>query len=111
MSRHPKALPRHAAESIPGLQFRSVRDRSLTEILFSSPAFNASRGTERMRERCRSCSRKEMDFGGCRCQTMALAGDPREVESVRHLSPRHGAVADLAGEKAVAADDVCLMST
>jgi hypothetical protein len=37
---------------------------------------------------------------------MALAGDPREIDPVRRLSPRHGAVADIAGEKTVAADNI-----
>lgn len=45
-----------------------------------------------MREPCVSCPRKEIDFGGCRCQAMALAGDPREADPVCHLSPHHGAV-------------------
>jgi pyrroloquinoline quinone biosynthesis protein E len=98
-----KALPCHAAESIPDLEFWNVRDHSIAEIWFASPAFAAFRGTEWMREPCRSCSRKEVDFGGCRCQAMALAGDAREADPICHLSPHHDAVAKIAREET--ADD------
>ena len=69
-----KVLPCHAAESIPGLAFETVRDRPLRDIWYKSQAFNAYRGTGWMREPCRSCDRREIDFGGCRCQAMALTG-------------------------------------
>ncbi len=36
-----RALPCHAAETIPGLEFWNVRDRSLGEIWSASPAFRA----------------------------------------------------------------------
>ncbi|SFK38437.1 pyrroloquinoline quinone biosynthesis protein PqqE [Methylocapsa palsarum] len=91
-----KALPCHAAETIPGLEFWSVRDHSLAEIWTDSPAFNAFRGTGWMREPCRSCERKEIDYGGCRCQALALTGDAREADPACHLSPHHGAVAAVA---------------
>ena len=91
-----KVLPCHAAESIPGLVFWNVRERSLADIWRSSPAFDAFRGTDWMREPCRSCARKEVDFGGCRCQALALAGDARETDPICCLSPRHDAVADIA---------------
>jgi PqqA peptide cyclase len=91
-----KVLPCHGAESIPGLGFWNVRERSLADIWRSSPAFDAFRGTDWMREPCRSCARKEVDFGGCRCQALALTGDARETDPVCCLSPRHDAVADIA---------------
>ena len=28
-----------------------------------------------MQEPCKSCERRELDFGGCRCQALLLAGD------------------------------------
>jgi len=40
-----------------------------------------------MREPCASCPRREVDFGGCRCQAFAIAGDPREADPVCTLSP------------------------
>ena len=88
-----KVLPCHAAETIPGLEFWSVREHSLSDIWFNSPSFNAFRGTEWMREPCRSCERKLIDYGGCRCQAMALTGDPREADPVCHLAPHHDKVA------------------
>jgi PqqA peptide cyclase len=93
-----RVLPCHAAETIPGLEFWSVHDHSLSEIWHASPAFQAFRGTEWMQEPCRSCARKEVDFGGCRCQAMALTGDARRTDPVCHLSPDHGVVAQALGE-------------
>jgi pyrroloquinoline quinone biosynthesis protein E len=87
-----KVLPCHAAESIPGLEFWSVREHSLAEIWADSPAFNAFRGTAWMQEPCRSCARRDIDFGGCRCQAFALTGDARATDPVCHLAPRHGDV-------------------
>ncbi len=91
-----RVLPCHAAESIPGLEFWSVRDRSLADIWANSPAFNAFRGTGWMQEPCQSCARRDIDFGGCRCQAFALTGDARATDPVCHLAPRHGEVAALA---------------
>jgi PqqA peptide cyclase len=91
-----KVLPCHAAESIPGLEFWSVREHALAEIWAHSPAFNAFRGTDWMQEPCRSCERREIDFGGCRCQAFALTGDARATDPVCHLSPRHADVGALA---------------
>jgi len=85
-----KVLPCHAAESIPSLNFETVRDMSLTDIWYDSQAFNAYRGDSWMPDLCRSCDRKGVDFGGCRCQAMALAGDAATTDPVCILSPmRH----------------------
>jgi pyrroloquinoline quinone biosynthesis protein E len=91
-----RVLPCHAAESIPGLEFWSVREHSLSDIWKNSPAFNAFRGTDWMQEPCRSCVRRDIDFGGCRCQAFALTGDARATDPVCHLAPSHNAVAALA---------------
>ena len=72
-------LPCHAAQSIPGLTFQSARDQSMRAIWENSPAMQAFRGDDWMREPCRSCSRKAIDFGGCRCQAFLLAGDAAEA--------------------------------
>jgi pyrroloquinoline quinone biosynthesis protein E len=87
-----KALPCHAAETIPELVFWNVRDSSIEDIWTNSPAFNAFRGEDWMREPCRSCARKTIDYGGCRCQALALTGDAREADPVCHLSPHHNRV-------------------
>jgi PqqA peptide cyclase len=94
-----KVLPCHAAETIPELEFWSVRDHSLADIWISSPAFNAFRGTAWMKEPCRNCARRDVDFGGCRCQALALAGDVRAADPVCHLSPLHDRVVALAATR------------
>ena len=95
-----RALPCHAAETIPGLTFDNVRDASLSEIWYRGVAFNAFRGTDWMKEPCRSCARKDLDFGGCRCQAMALAGDASATDPACSLSPLHQQVVALAEAEA-----------
>lgn len=99
-----KALPCHAAETIPNLVFWNVRDHSIEDIWTHSPAFTAFRGTEWMREPCRSCDRKTVDYGGCRCQALALTGDAREADPVCYLSPHHDKVAEIAALAAESED-------
>ncbi len=101
-----RVLPCHAAETIPGLEFWSVRQHSLRDIWVRSPAFNAFRGTEWMREPCRSCDRAEIDFGGCRCQAMAIAGDAAAADPACELSPLHAEILALAGEASSHGSDV-----
>ena len=86
-------LPCHAAETIPWLTFETVRDRPLAAIWANGPAFEAFRGTGWMQEPCRSCERREIDWGGCRCQAFLLTGDARRTDPVCTLSPDHGVVA------------------
>jgi PqqA peptide cyclase len=97
-----KALPCHAAESIPGLEFWNVRERSLAEIWRDNPAFQAFRGTEWMQEPCRSCERREIDWGGCRCQALALVGDAAATDPACHKSPHHARIAAIAAAEAEA---------
>ena len=44
--------------------------------------FNLYRGTGWMAEPCRSCDRRELDWGGCRCQALALTGDAAATDPV-----------------------------
>ncbi|MFD1343084.1 pyrroloquinoline quinone biosynthesis protein PqqE [Litorisediminicola beolgyonensis] len=85
-----KVLPCHAAETIPHLQFDTVRERPLRDIWYEGSAFNAYRGTDWMQEPCKSCERATVDFGGCRCQAMALSGDAAATDPVCIKSPHHG---------------------
>jgi pyrroloquinoline quinone biosynthesis protein E len=85
-------LPCHAARVIPGLTFENVRNRSLREIWDSSPAFQKFRGQGWMQEPCRTCDRREVDFGGCRCQAMLLVNDPAATDPVCSLSPNRTTV-------------------
>jgi pyrroloquinoline quinone biosynthesis protein E len=87
-----KAVPCHAAETLPGFDFPSVKQSSLADIWYRSDAFNRFRGTEWMPEPCSSCARREIDWGGCRCQAFALAGDAARADPVCALSPDHGVV-------------------
>jgi pyrroloquinoline quinone biosynthesis protein E len=80
-------LPCHAADSIPGMQFENVRERSLSEIWHSSSSFERFRGTAWMPEPCASCEFREQDFGGCRCQALALTGDAGATDPVCSRSP------------------------
>ena len=91
-----KVLPCHAAESIPGLEFDNVRSKSLSDIWLTGQAFQKYRGTEWMKEPCRSCERREIDWGGCRCQAMMMTGDPTNVDPACGLSPRHAEFVALA---------------
>lgn len=91
-----KVLPCHAAESLPGLEFDNVRDKPLSEIWLNGQAFQKYRGTEWMKEPCRSCDRREIDYGGCRCQAFAMTGDAAATDPACSLSPRHGEFAALA---------------
>jgi PqqA peptide cyclase len=95
-----RVLPCHAAETIPGLEFWNVADRNLEEIWRHSPAFNSYRGTDWMPEPCRSCDRREIDWGGCRCQALALTGSADQADPVCHKSPFHDKVGTLAGAEA-----------
>lgn len=83
-------LPCQAASSIPGMDFANVRDYSLEWIWFDSLAFNRFRGTDWMPEPCKSCDRREIDFGGCRCQALLLTDDDKATDPACHKSPhRH----------------------
>ncbi|KMK65191.1 pyrroloquinoline quinone biosynthesis protein PqqE [Puniceibacterium sp. IMCC21224] len=87
-----KVLPCHAAETIPHLVFDNVKDKSLREIWYHGSAFQAYRGTDFLPEPCQSCERKTVDFGGCRCQAMAIVGDASATDPVCIKSPHHGAL-------------------
>lgn len=95
-----RVLPCHAAETIPGLEFWSVRERTLVEIWQNSPAFQAFRGTDWMPEPCRSCDMREIDYGGCRCQALAIAGDAAAADPACELSPHHARMRQLAEQDA-----------
>jgi pyrroloquinoline quinone biosynthesis protein E len=87
------ALPCPAAHALP-LPRASVREDSLARIWTESPLFQRFRGTDWMPDPCRSCYRREVDFGGCRCQAFQLTGDAARTDPVCHLSPDHAIVAE-----------------
>jgi pyrroloquinoline quinone biosynthesis protein E len=85
-------LPCHVAHTLPGLAWESVRDRPLAEIWRDSPAFNAFRGEAWMAEPCRSCDRRTIDFGGCRCQAYHLTGNAAATDPACSLAPAHALI-------------------
>jgi pyrroloquinoline quinone biosynthesis protein E len=87
------ALPCPGAHALP-LAFETVRDRALRAIWFESEAFNAYRGAAWMKEPCVSCERRDVDFGGCRCQAFALTGDARNADPACAKAPAHGLVTE-----------------
>lgn len=96
-----RALPCHAAGVIPGMIFDSVRNHPLDWIWSSSPAFQKFRGEAWMPEPCRSCDRRQEDFGGCRCQALLLTGDATATDPVCELSPMHQRIEDAVREDAI----------
>jgi pyrroloquinoline quinone biosynthesis protein E len=85
-------LPCHAAHTLPGLTFDNARTAALADIWRSSPAFNAYRGEAWMPEPCRSCERRTVDFGGCRCQAFHLTGEAAATDPVCSLSSDHALI-------------------
>lgn len=99
-----RVLPCHAAESITGMAFDTVRECSLGWIWERSEAFERFRGTAWMEEPCRSCTRRTVDWGGCRCQAFALTGRAEATDPACVLSPHHDAMAAVADEEASETD-------
>lgn len=95
-----RVLPCHAAATIPGLRFAHVDDAPLAAIWADDPAFNRFRGTAWMPEPCAGCDRREVDWGGCRCQALALTGDAAATDPVCQRSPHHPLIAGLAAQAA-----------
>jgi pyrroloquinoline quinone biosynthesis protein E len=88
-------LPCHAAAMLPGMAFENVESLPLRKIWEESGAFRKFRGEEWMPEPCRSCERRERDFGGCRCQAFLLANDASVTDPVCSLSPQRGIVDEI----------------
>jgi len=86
------ALPCHNARELPGLDIPNVKEFSIHDIWYDSKAFNFFRGFDWMQEPCRSCSEKEKDFGGCRCQAYLLTGDAAAADPVCSKSPKHNVI-------------------
>jgi len=87
-----RVLPCHAANVIPKMQFENVKEKSLKEIWENSAAFQKFRGEDWMQEPCKSCDRRSVDFGGCRCQAFLLAGDAAATDPVCSLAPTRSKV-------------------
>lgn len=99
-----RVLPCHAATSIPSLRFDSVKDHPLADIWASSEALLAYRGETWMPEPCKSCERRTVDFGGCRCQAFALTGDASATDPACQLAPRHSVIVEARERSSAAAE-------
>ena len=88
-----RVLPCPAATSITTLAFPHLRETTLHDAWYASHAFSVYRGTAWMPEPCRSCERKEVDWGGCRCQAFLLTGDAGATDPACARSDRHDLVA------------------
>jgi PqqA peptide cyclase len=75
-------------------------NHSIAWIWQNSEAFNRYRGTGWMKEPCKSCEFREIDFGGCRCQAFALTGDAANTDPACTLSPLHEKIFKLAEHEA-----------
>ena len=87
-----RVLPCPAAASIATLAFDNVRERALADIWETGDAFTTYRGTAWMPDPCASCDRREIDWGGCRCQSYLLTGDAGRTDPACQLSADHGIV-------------------
>ncbi|MEQ1652350.1 MAG: pyrroloquinoline quinone biosynthesis protein PqqE [Hyphomicrobium sp.] len=94
-----KVMPCHACETIPGIEVDNIRSKTLADIWINGSAFNKYRGTAWMKEPCRSCDRREIDWGGCRCQALAVTGDACNADPACALSNWHQEFADIADQE------------
>lgn len=88
-------LPCPAAAAIKTLQFENVRKTALAAIWNDSKSFQRYRGTEWMPQPCRSCERKEIDWGGCRCQAYLITGNAGATDPACSLSRDHASIVAL----------------
>jgi PqqA peptide cyclase len=90
-----EALPCHAAKIIPEMRFENVREQKLGWIWRESDSFRRFRGEAWMPEPCRSCDRRTLDFGGCRCQALLLTGGSHATDPVCSFAPAHQRVEEI----------------
>ena len=91
-----RVLPCHAAETITDLTVERAGERPLADIWRTGDAFTRFRGTAWMPEPCRSCDRREVDWGGCRCQALAVAGRADIADPACELAPDHHLMTEIA---------------
>nr|WP_205863687.1 pyrroloquinoline quinone biosynthesis protein PqqE [Planosporangium mesophilum] len=90
-------LPCPVADLLPDLTVENVRYRPLRAIWYESESFNRFRGTDWMREPCRSCPRRDVDLGGCRCQAYQFTGDAAVTDPACRYSPHRPLVEAVLG--------------
>ena len=98
-----RVLPCHAADTIPGLSFETVRATPLAEIWSTRRLQRLPRHRLDAGALPTPASTAARDLGGCRCQALALAGDARAADPVCRKSP-HRPIVDRLLDEAAAAD-------
>jgi pyrroloquinoline quinone biosynthesis protein E len=83
-----RAMPCQAAHALP-LDFPDVREAPLATLWRDAPAFRRHRDPAALAEPCRSCSEREQDLGGCRCQAYLMTGDLDATDPACSRSPHH----------------------
>jgi pyrroloquinoline quinone biosynthesis protein E len=86
------ALPCHLAQTLPGLHFENVQQHHLAEIWRHSSGFNLFRGEGWLPDPCRTCDRRTIDFGGCRCQAFHVTGNAGVTDPACSLSSDHSRI-------------------
>jgi pyrroloquinoline quinone biosynthesis protein E len=85
-------LPCHAAHTLPGFDFPRATEGSLESAWNGAEAFERFRGEAWMPEPCKSCDKRHIDFGGCRCQAFHLTGHAGATDPACALAPTHAVV-------------------
>jgi PqqA peptide cyclase len=99
-------LPCLLAHTLPGLSFGNVREQSVQELWTASPGLEAFRGEAWMPEPCRTCARRTIDFGGCRCQAFHLTGNAAATDPACSLSGDHVLIETARAEAASPAQEL-----
>jgi len=89
-----KVLPCHAADTLP-LRHANIKESALADIWRHGEAFEAFRGEAWMEAPCASCPERARDFGGCRCQALALTGRATAADPACRFSPEHQKLVEL----------------
>lgn len=102
-------LPCHGARKIKSLKMPNIESQSLKEIWQSSDLFQSFRGTEWMKEPCKTCPNKDIDLGGCRCQALTITGDLYAADPVCPKSPHHHLVKSIVSNADKISDNIELI--
>ena len=98
-----KVLPCHAAETIPGLAFDNVREKPLRDIWLELGRLpDISRHRMDAASPAAPANSASSDWGGCRCQAFAFAGDAAATDPACDKSSLHGAFTRVAEAEAAA---------
>ncbi len=98
------ALPRRRDHPGPGVLV-GARPPAAADMARSRRHSTRSAAPDWMQEPCRSCAMRDIDFGGCRCQAMAMAGAAEATDPACELSPHHASMLELAVEEAAVAGE------